>query len=250
MEKKIFTTLALLSFVSAFSQVGINTTNPQGAFHVDGAKDNASTGAPTVSQQANDFVVTSTGNTGIGTVTPTNKLEIVSGTAGASGLKLTNLPAAGYLGTDSSGNVINVNSANVGVSVTKQKLTTALKSVEVMSQNGLYSFRYSTNVVGGMWQIKYNGTGSRSISTFINEFWTNPSQGYGVFAGTGSLPPTPNPDLGWDNIPGSTVVGSVNELNIFRIYDPTDGTTYRFEGNLINVGSPAVLKEAMIVEQF
>jgi len=248
MGKKNFTILALFSFVSVFSQVGINTTNPQSTFHVDGAKDNASTGVPTVSQQANDFVVTSTGNAGIGTVSPTNKLEIVSGTAGTSGLKLTNLPAAGYLGTDSSGNVINVNSASVGVSVTKQKLIPASNTVVMTSQNGLYSFRYSTNVTSGYWQIKYNGSGSRDISTFIIEYWAPTA--YSVNTGSGTVTPTGG-SSGWYNISGGTPVGTANELNIFRIYDTTDGTTYRFEGNLINVGtSPVVLHEAMIVEQF
>jgi len=247
MEKKNFTILALFSFVSVFSQVGINIANPQGTFHVDGAKDNASTGAPTVSQQANDFVVTSTGNAGIGGVIPTNKLEIVSGTAGTSGLKLTNLTAAGYLGTDPSGNIINVNSASVGVSVTKQSLVPASNAVVMTSQNGLYSFRYSSNATSGYWQFKYNGSGSRDISTFVIKFLSPTA--YTVTAGIGTVTPTGGAG-GWYNISGGTAVTTANELNRFRIYDTTDGTTYRFEGNLKNVGSPAVLNEAMIVEQF
>lgn len=68
--KKIILLIAGFAFVSMYSQVGINTSNPQGIFHVDGAKDNAATGTPTLLQQANDFVVTSTGNVGIGTTTP------------------------------------------------------------------------------------------------------------------------------------------------------------------------------------
>ncbi|WP_419868811.1 hypothetical protein [Chryseobacterium sp. CT-SW4] len=39
----------MLSFFSAiplFAQVGINTNNPQAILHVDGAKDNSTTGAP------------------------------------------------------------------------------------------------------------------------------------------------------------------------------------------------------------
>ncbi|MCJ7933289.1 MAG: hypothetical protein MUW56_06530 [Chryseobacterium sp.] len=50
---------------------------------MDGAKDNASTGAPTPVQQSNDFVVLNNGNVGMGTVTPTNKLDIRSTTNGA-----------------------------------------------------------------------------------------------------------------------------------------------------------------------
>ena len=77
--KKNITLLAFLFFlVSAYSQVGINTVNPKATFHIDGAKDNPATGAISTSQQANDFVVTSAGNVGIGTISPSKKLEIIS----------------------------------------------------------------------------------------------------------------------------------------------------------------------------
>lgn len=80
--KKI-TKCAAISAVSVssfmFSQVGLNTQNPQTTFHIDGAKDNPATGAPTVTQQANDFSVTSSSNVGIGTITPSERLDIASG---------------------------------------------------------------------------------------------------------------------------------------------------------------------------
>ena len=66
--------------VAGYSQVGINTSNPQNTFHIDGSKDNASTGAPTATQQANDVIVTTSGNVGLGTVSPSAKLEINNGT--------------------------------------------------------------------------------------------------------------------------------------------------------------------------
>lgn len=81
--KKIIILSEMLTSSLIFSQVGINTSNPQGTFHVDGAKDNVSTGVPTIAQQANDFVVLSNGNVGAGTVNPTNKLDIRSTTSGA-----------------------------------------------------------------------------------------------------------------------------------------------------------------------
>lgn len=59
-----------------YSQVGIGTTNPQAVLHVDGAKDNATTGVPTAAQAANDFVVTSTGNVGIGNADPQRLLDV------------------------------------------------------------------------------------------------------------------------------------------------------------------------------
>ncbi|MBB6329140.1 hypothetical protein HNP24_000090 [Chryseobacterium sediminis] len=73
MKKNILLT-ALLSSVLAFSQVGIDTTNPQAKFHVDGAKDNPVTGVPTTTQQLNDFAVTSDGLVGIGMTAPTAPL--------------------------------------------------------------------------------------------------------------------------------------------------------------------------------
>lgn len=79
MKKYIILIGALTVSSLAYSQVGINTANPQGVFNIDGAKDNATTGTPTTAQQANDFVVTSAGNVGIGTTTPSYKLEIKTG---------------------------------------------------------------------------------------------------------------------------------------------------------------------------
>ena len=60
--------LSIFSFASSliFSQVGVNTSNPQNIFHVDANKDNASSGTPTISQQSNDFIVNGTGNIGLG----------------------------------------------------------------------------------------------------------------------------------------------------------------------------------------
>ena len=42
-------------------QVGINTQNPQGIFHIDGAKNNPNSGAPSVLEQNDDIVATSAG---------------------------------------------------------------------------------------------------------------------------------------------------------------------------------------------
>lgn len=84
------------------AQVGIQTQNPQANFHIDGAKDNPATGTPTVAQQANDVAITSTGNMGVGTTTPSTKLDIVSTTAGA--LKITD-------GTQGNGKIL-VSDAN------------------------------------------------------------------------------------------------------------------------------------------
>lgn len=66
----------LFSMGAAYSQVGVNTTNPQGIFNVDGAKDNSPTGVPTTTEQLNDVVVDATGNLGVGTTAPSQKLDV------------------------------------------------------------------------------------------------------------------------------------------------------------------------------
>lgn len=71
------TFLLLLSFGLAYAQIGINTERPLSIFHVDAASDNAAT--PTADQILNDVVITSAGNMGVGTLTPSVKLEIVKG---------------------------------------------------------------------------------------------------------------------------------------------------------------------------
>ncbi|WP_294293994.1 fibrinogen-like YCDxxxxGGGW domain-containing protein [uncultured Chryseobacterium sp.] len=78
MNKKLVICLLIFLGVNIYSQIGINTTNPQATLHIDAAKDNPSTGIPNASQQSNDFVVTSAGNVGVATIVPANKLHIVA----------------------------------------------------------------------------------------------------------------------------------------------------------------------------
>lgn len=75
-KKQLLTLFAITTVSIAYGQVGINTTNPQGVFHIDGNKNNPTTGVPTTGQQADDFTVLSDGKTGIGTTTPTNQLHV------------------------------------------------------------------------------------------------------------------------------------------------------------------------------
>ncbi|MBV8325188.1 tail fiber domain-containing protein [Chryseobacterium sp.] len=76
MKKNIYLLGLLMNTQFVIAQVGVHTSNPQGSFHVDGGKDNATTGVPTAVQQLNDFVVKPNGTTGIGTLSPGEKLEV------------------------------------------------------------------------------------------------------------------------------------------------------------------------------
>ncbi|WP_054510942.1 hypothetical protein [Chryseobacterium sp. ERMR1:04] len=143
------TTITLLLLVignaSAFAQIGINTSNPQAPFHVDGGKDNPATGVPTTAQQANDFAVTSAGNVGIGTTTPSTKVDIISTTAGA--LKITDgtqgngkilvSDANGVATWQNSSPAVIINS-NTGGSVTVATTLTYLGASAVVTIPGYY----------------------------------------------------------------------------------------------------------------
>lgn len=78
-KKSLFLCFIFLITPNIFSQnVGVNTPNPLGVFHVDAKGDNDKNSTPTPSQQLNDFIVTSSGNIGIGTINPEAKLHIIS----------------------------------------------------------------------------------------------------------------------------------------------------------------------------
>lgn len=65
--------LSIFSLIQVQAQVGINTTNPLGTFHVDPLSD-----TNTGTNITDDIVVSNTGNVGIATVNPAAKLHIVS----------------------------------------------------------------------------------------------------------------------------------------------------------------------------
>ncbi|UOU99827.1 hypothetical protein MUU74_07715 [Chryseobacterium daecheongense] len=85
------------SFINLhYAQVGIGTNNPQGALHVDGAKDNATSGTPTPTQVSNDVIISkTTGFIGVGVLNPQVKLDMRSaGAENSLGLGTTNMSAS------------------------------------------------------------------------------------------------------------------------------------------------------------
>ena len=81
MKKLTISLFTLGIFFTVKAQVGVNTTNPQGQFNVDGGRDNPTTGTPSPAAQANDLVVTSEGKVGIGTTNPSHKFHLLNGEA-------------------------------------------------------------------------------------------------------------------------------------------------------------------------
>ncbi|MBF0576005.1 hypothetical protein [Dysgonomonas sp. GY617] len=76
MKKYILLLLASMQvgFVSeSFAQIGINTESPQQIFHIDGSSNTSG-----ISNISDDVVVDSNGNLGVGVISPTAKLHIVT----------------------------------------------------------------------------------------------------------------------------------------------------------------------------
>ncbi len=99
--KKITLVISLLSLITNYYKgqgIGINTVNPIGILHTDGAKDNPTTGNNfSTNQQLNDVIITKDGKLGAGNISPNSKLDLRNAANGAIGIGNTTL-TANYLG--------------------------------------------------------------------------------------------------------------------------------------------------------
>lgn len=92
MKRAIILVLTSISLYS-YSQVGINTVNPQGVFHIDAGSDNSATSSPSIDEQANDVSVSVLGNIGVGTISPSAKIDLV-GTSTITPIRARNMEAS------------------------------------------------------------------------------------------------------------------------------------------------------------
>lgn len=137
MKKYLF--LAAIVFLSCKlqAQIGINTDMPQGVLHIDGKGDTSAS-----TNVLDDVLVTNSGNMGIGTVSPTTKLHIVSDGTGLQALRLSD-------GTEGLNKVLGSKDSNGNMtwfappySWAQAYYTTGSKSFP----NGSESFLFSTQI--------------------------------------------------------------------------------------------------------
>ncbi len=113
MKKKVLLLMGIFAIgISLHGQVGINTKEPQGVFHIDPNADTSGT-----TNSSDDVIVTDDGKTGIGTIAPRTLLDIQTGGTAAA-------PIAGFRledGNQGDGNVL-IATDNVGTA-TWQNIT-------------------------------------------------------------------------------------------------------------------------------
>lgn len=215
MKKHIYVLSIILVNVFCNAQVGINTTNPQGIFHVDGTKDNAPTGIPTATQQANDFTITSSGSVGIGTTSP-----------------------------DASSS-LDINATDKGVLVPRVNLTSSTMDLDgnTIQPTGLFVFNTGTTLPvgfyfwsGSEWRIVNNSTSLPGTITTLqcSSAYTNPQTFTLGVPYTGSLRIPYNGGNGGAYSPSSAGTTS-------PIVDAGSGLTFTLQADNLKVGSGEVV---------
>lgn len=124
MKKKILLLMGIFSIgILLHAQVGINTQNPQGVFHIDPyANTSGATGT------ADDIIVTADGKTGIGTVTPRTLLDIQTGGTASS-------PVSGFRledGNQGDGNIL-IATDNIGTATWKNMVPVVSAQIKIVS---------------------------------------------------------------------------------------------------------------------
>ncbi|REC59476.1 hypothetical protein DRF65_25685 [Chryseobacterium pennae] len=157
--KNLFIILCLSVYSLSYGQIGINTANPQGSFHVDGGKDNPALEVPTSVQQKNDFIITSSGNVGIGNSAPQRKLDI---DANGSSLRITNLSSQSQTNND-----ILVKGNEQG-DVTRIKYSYSATVESIKPGESASVIIPSNNIQSGILMVKSKNSCKRSmISSYI-----------------------------------------------------------------------------------
>ncbi|SMC51298.1 hypothetical protein [Chryseobacterium sp. YR221] len=204
-------------FVSDFQNVSFGTATPQAMFHIDGARDNNINAAPTSAQQVNDIVVNTSGNIGIGTISPTHKLDIRSATNGA--VKIVD-------GTQGANKVL-TSDAN-GVATWKDGVT----DTSIYNSNGTLSANRTVAQAGNI--LAFTSTATAGTSHFTVDGTTFNVDARNNRIGLGTASPNNLLDLGasqgkklaiWNSTAGDDFYGFGAAQNVLQLFAgvPTTG---------------------------
>lgn len=167
MKINIVLIMSIISLCS-YSQVGINTINPQGVFHVDGGRDNPSSGSPGLPEQANDVVISTSGNIGVGTISPNAKIELI-GSATIAPIIARNMDISSTTTLADKQSLFPVVIDNNGVMV---KQTSPISLGNSYSLDGVFNI-----IIGGGPVPVFTGINNNTVVAF--KFATNLSFGFG-----------------------------------------------------------------------
>lgn len=237
---------------SSYAQVGVNTSNPQQKFHVDGkntaATINPLSGVPSAAQAVDDVVITSTGKVGTGTVNPATRLDINNGSNNGA-IKITD-------GTQGAGKLLMSDDTGIG----KWVLPNPMKGVVVgnfaktssgtgmvVTSNGsghLYS-NVSITLTKGTWMVNM-GLTLKSFLMYNSGRWvhfklssTNTGVTYNGWQNLG----TANNNTSYAGV----VFGSAvyNSSNVFQHHE-ANANNYISGSNIIEVTNDVVTLYLMI----
>ena len=163
MKKLLIPLMVSLLMNYGYSQVGINTENPQQLFHTDGkssaATTNPITGVPSVAQQVDDVVITNQGRIGVGTISPSESLDVNGKARIRVTDDLTSNEAYHLLVRNSSGVVKQLDSSTFAVN-------TERKQVTLSSGQGVAITNEQNFISGNIIILSRNGCDRNMISSF------------------------------------------------------------------------------------
>lgn len=199
------------------TQVGISTSNPLATLHVDGAKDNPIVGDPTNEQKSNDFVITSLGYVGVGTVTPTQSLD-TNGNIRLRGITESNNSSDNIMAVDNQGILKKTNLKYNNIPQSHLMTTPSI------TPNSSYTFNlinYNSEVA--IINIStINGCSRRMSTTFVKSYDLLSSLGAQARNVVGV----------WSNIPSTGNSGSITFPGLESCGDGGNDTQFNFDINI------------------
>lgn len=209
MKKKISLLIGIFSFVLLHAQVGINSLPSLAGsiLHIDGKGDNTSSSTVTPAQVANDIIITSDGNIGVGTANPTYKLEIIA--SNGKGFRLVD-------GSEGAGKFL-VSDKN-GIATWKGAINTRL----VWDANRKFTIPHT-----GIYLITLYFDDNNTTNAYTNK-WYNPPLDNGTNFNGVAL---------WSETRGNYVISNANSLGSYGV--SCSGTLMLNKGEIVRPGALA-----------